>query len=160
MTESVSFSCWLHNFQYSHPYRSTDRLSPPLFPPHPEQRTNQHHVVIVPRKSSTEFGEAKMFFFCISIDRTTKWSLQDEIIVIFLCLLSGLHPFLWLGFNNCWSVEEPITVRIPAAAPGLCSLCRRELPVLYHCRRLFGMFSSEAAVSNTVACFHLQCWVR
>lgn len=73
-TEAVSFSCWLHNFQYSHPYRSTDRLSPPPPPPppHPEQRTNQHHGVIAPRRSSAKFGEAKMFIFCISIDRTTK----------------------------------------------------------------------------------------
>ena len=92
-TEAVSFSCWLHNFQYSHPYRSNDRLSPPPSPPHPEQRTNQHHVVTAPRRSSAKFGEAKLFFLCISIDRTTTWSLQMEIIVLFSCLLSGLHLF-------------------------------------------------------------------
>ena len=77
-------------------------------PPHPEQRTNQHHVVIAPRRSSSKFGEAKMFFFCISIDRTTKWSLQMEIIVHFLCLLSGLHlfygsPLTIVGQSKCQS---------------------------------------------------------
>ena len=92
MTLSKGWNMWQKYQTYSKPtfFCSSVVTSEPTY---------LHH-----QETEFEATTTKKDFFCININRTTKWSLQVEIFTHFLCFLANLHLCcpLRLWMNELW----------------------------------------------------------